>query len=106
MTKVESPASLDRWPDPAGKLVTIILTRCGLRISSALALDFDCLLHDGQGAPYLRYYNTKMKREAAVPIDDPTQPAIRDQQRPRPTPPPPRTHSPLPHPPATTPPNP
>jgi len=81
MTQVESPASLDRWPDPAGKLVTIILTRCGLRISSALALDFDCLLHDGQGAPYLRYYNTKMKREAAVPIDDQTQAAIGDQQR-------------------------
>ncbi len=81
MAQVESPASLDRWPSPAGRLVTVILTRCGLRISSALALDFDCLLHDGQGAPYLRYFNTKMKREAAVPIDEELEADIRAQQR-------------------------
>ena len=81
MTQVESPANLDRWPSPAGSLVTVILTRAGLRISSALALDFDCLLHDGQGAPYLRYFNTKMKREAAVPIDEELEAAIGRQQR-------------------------
>ena len=81
MTQVESPTNLDRWPNPTGRLVTVILTRCGLRISSALALDFDCLLHDGQQAPYLRYFNTKMKREAAVPIDEELQGAIREQQR-------------------------
>ena len=81
MTQIEAPASLNRWPDPAGRLITLILTRCGLRISSALALDFNCLLHDSQGAPYLRYFNTKMRREAAVPIDEELQAAIVDQQR-------------------------
>ena len=81
MAQIEAPASLDRWPNPAGRLITLILTRCGLRISSALALGFDCLLHDGQGAPYLRYFNTKMRREAAVPIDEELEAAIRDQQR-------------------------
>ena len=81
MTQIEAPANLDRWPSPAGRLVTLVLTRCGLRISSALALGFDCLLHDGQGAPYLRYFNTKMRREAAVPIDEELEAAIRDQQR-------------------------
>jgi integrase len=81
MTQVEAPANLDRWPDPAGQLVTLILTRAGLRISSALGLAFDCLLHDDQGAAYLRYFNTKMRREAAVPIDDELQAAIGDQQR-------------------------
>ena len=81
MTQIEAPANLDRWPSPAGRLITLILTRCGLRISSALALDFNCLLHDGQGAPYLRYFNTKMRREAAVPIDEELEAAIRDQQR-------------------------
>ena len=30
----------------------------------------DCIVHDGDGAPYLRYFNHKMKREALVPIDD------------------------------------
>ena len=81
MAQVEAPASLDRWPSPAGRLITLILTRCGLRISSALALGFDCLLRDGQGAPYLRYFNTKMRREAAVPIDEELEAAIGDQQR-------------------------
>jgi site-specific recombinase XerD len=81
MTQIEAPANLDRWPSPAGRLITLILTRCGLRISSALALGFDCLLHDGQGAPYLRYFNTKMRREAAIPIDEELRAAIREQQR-------------------------
>jgi integrase len=81
MTQIEAPANLDRWPNPAGRVITLILTRCGLRISSALALSFDCLLRDGQGAPYLRYFNTKMRREAAVPIDEELEAAIGDQQR-------------------------
>jgi integrase len=81
MAQVEAPANLDRWPSPAGRLITLILTRCGLRISSALALGFDCLLHDGQGAPYLRYFNTKMRRQAAVPIDEELETDIRGQQR-------------------------
>jgi integrase len=81
MTQIESPANLDRWTDPSARLVTLILTRCGLRVSSALSLAFDCVVHDGQGAPYLRYFNTKMKREAAVPIDEELEAAIGEQQR-------------------------
>ena len=80
MAQIESPANLRLWTDHASRLVTLVLIRCGLRISSVLTLDFDCLLHDGQGAPYLRYFNTKMKREAAVPVDEELQAAIRDQQ--------------------------
>jgi integrase len=79
------PSRGTRQPGPLGQpgrwLITLILTRCGLRISSVLALGLDCLLHDGQGAPYLRYFNTKMRREAAVPVDDELEAAIRDQQR-------------------------
>lgn len=81
MAQVEAPDNLDRWPHPEGRLVTIILIRCGLRASDACTLAFDCLLHDGQGAPYLRYLNHKMKREAAVPIDDDLEAEIRAQQR-------------------------
>ncbi|MEG8184613.1 site-specific integrase [Nocardia terpenica] len=81
MAQIESADTLARWPDPAGRLVTLILIHCGLRISSALALEFDCLLHDGQGAPYLRYFNTKMKREAAVPIDEDLEADIAAQQQ-------------------------
>jgi site-specific recombinase XerD len=81
MAQVEQPSNLDRWPNPEGRLVTLILIRCGLRVSSACALPFDCLLHDGHGAPYLRYLNTKMKRQAAVPIDEELEAEIRSQQQ-------------------------
>jgi integrase len=80
MNQIEQPANLDRWPSPEGRLVTIILIHCGLRISDACTLPFDCLLHDGQQAPYLRYRNNKMHREAAVPIDEQLEREIRIQQ--------------------------
>ena len=70
MAQVEQPANLGRLASPACRLITLILIRCGLRISSAAGLAFDCTVTDADGAPYLRYYNTKMKREALVPIDD------------------------------------
>jgi len=80
MAQIEAPTNLDRWPHPDGRLVTLILIRCGLRASDACTLAFDCLVHDGQGAPYLRYLNHKMRREAAVPIDDELETEIRAQQ--------------------------
>jgi integrase len=80
MAQVEQPVNLDRWSSPEGRLLTLILIRCGLRACDGCTLPFDCLLHDGQGAPYLRYYNQKMKREAAVPIDEELQLEIRAQQ--------------------------
>ena len=70
MAQVEAPANLDKWPNPEGRLITIILIRCGLRATDACTLPFDCLLYDGQQAAYLRYFNNKMRREAAVPIDE------------------------------------
>jgi integrase len=81
MTQVESPANLDRWASPEGQLITLILIRCGLRATDACTLAFDCLLHDGQAAPYLRYFNHKMRREAAVPIDEELEAGIRAQQQ-------------------------
>ncbi len=80
MAQVEAPANLDRWTSPEGRLVTMILIRCGLRAADACTLAFGCLLHDGQGAPYLRYFNHKMRREAAVPIDEELEAEIRAQQ--------------------------
>jgi len=81
MGQVEAPANLDRWPHPQGRLLTLILIRCGLRASDGCTLGFDCLVHDGQGAPYLRYLNHKMRREAAVPIDEELEAEIRTQQQ-------------------------
>ncbi|WP_240361739.1 tyrosine-type recombinase/integrase [Streptomyces sp. MBT27] len=81
MTQVEQPANLDQWTDSSARLITLILVRCGLRVSDACTIRFDCLLHDGQRAPYLRYFNNKMSREAAVPIDEEIEAEIRSQQQ-------------------------
>ncbi|MGH3418439.1 MAG: tyrosine-type recombinase/integrase [Streptosporangiaceae bacterium] len=81
MTQVEDPANLDRWDNPAYRLITVILMRCGLRVSDATKLAFDCLACDADGAPYLRYYNHKMRREALVPIDAELHDQIRGQQQ-------------------------
>lgn len=35
MAQVEAPANLDRWPNPEGRLVTLILIQCGLRATDA-----------------------------------------------------------------------
>ena len=84
MAQVEDPANLDRWASPAYRLITVILIRCGLRISSAVTLPSDCVVTDADGAPYLRYHNTKMKREALVPIDEELQPHDRRAAGPQP----------------------
>jgi len=81
MAQVENPASLNLWRDPMRYLITLILIRCGLRISDAVKLPRDCIVHDANTAPYLRYYNHKMKREALVPIDEELHRLITEQQR-------------------------
>ena len=70
MAQVEQPSNLHRWDNPAFRVVTMVLVRCGLRVNDALRLKADCVITDAEGAPYLRYVNHKMKREAFVPIDE------------------------------------
>ena len=70
MAQVEQPSNLHRWDNPAFRVVTMVLVRCGLRVNDALRLKADCVITDAEGAPYLRYVNHKMKREALVPIDE------------------------------------
>jgi integrase len=80
MAQVEDPANLGQWGNPAYRLITLILIRCGLRITDVTAIPADCTVCDAGGAPYLRYYNRKMKREALVPIDDELQSLIAGQR--------------------------
>jgi integrase len=81
MAQVEQASNLDRWDNPAYRLVTLILIRCGLRVSDALKLPFGCVALDAGNAPYLRYHNHKMNREALVPIDEQLQQLIGEQQQ-------------------------
>lgn len=80
MAQVEHADNLDRFNNDAHQLVTLILIRCGLRVSDALRLPRDCVLLDADQAPYLRYFNHKMKREALVPIDEELHRLIADRQ--------------------------
>jgi integrase len=81
MAQLEHPDNLARLADPATRLLTVILLRTGLRVGDGTRLAFDCVLCDAQGAPYLRYWNHKLNREAAVPIDDDLAGQIRTQQQ-------------------------
>lgn len=80
MAQLEAPTAIAAWPDPAGALITLILIRCGLRVGDATRLSYDCLVTDDKGAPYLRYVNHKMNREALVPLDEELHALILAQQ--------------------------
>jgi integrase len=80
MAQVEAVDNLHKWANPSHRLVTLILIRCGLRVTDALRLAHDCIVADAEGAPYLRYFNHKMKRQALVPIDEELHQMVVDQQ--------------------------
>lgn len=81
MAQLDQPENLGKWTSPDSRLLTLILMRCGLRVGDACNLASDCVVRDGDGAPYLRYLNRKMKREALVPLDEEVHAAILDQQQ-------------------------
>jgi len=81
MAQLEHPDTLARMENSAYRLVTIILMRCGLRVTDALRLGFDPVVTDAEGAPYLRYVNHKMKRDALVSIDEEVRLLITGQQQ-------------------------
>jgi integrase len=80
MAQIEDPANLARFTNPAYRLATLTLIRAGLRVTGALSLPRDCVVTDADGAPYLRYDNHKMKRQALVPIDEQLHALIVEQQ--------------------------
>lgn len=69
MAQLERAENLARFPDPRGQLLARILMGTGLRVGDGCRLRLDCIVRDGQGAPYLHYTNHKMRRDAFVPID-------------------------------------
>lgn len=84
MAQLEDAANLDKLTDPRWRLLFplllfALLMETGLRINDALHLPQDCVIHDQHEAPYLRYYNRKMKREALVPISTEMASAITEQ---------------------------
>ena len=80
MAQIEDPQKLDRLQQPH-RLMMQILIRTGLRLADTYRLAIDCLVIDQQNAPYLRYVNHKMSREAILPIDEEVAAAIKHQAR-------------------------
>ena len=81
MTQLEREENLARFTDPAGRLLARILMGTGLRVGDGCKLALDCIVRDGQDAPYLRYVNHKMRRDAFVPVDAMLAEAIEAQQQ-------------------------
>ena len=81
MAQLEREENLARFTDPRGRLLVRILMGTGLRVGDGCQLQLECIVHDGQGAPYLHYTNHKMRREAFVPIDVELAEAITAQQQ-------------------------
>lgn len=80
MSQLEREENLERFGDLGGRLLIRILMATGLRVGDGCKLALDCTVRDGQGAPYLRYRNHKMRRDALVPIALDLAAAIKIQQ--------------------------
>jgi hypothetical protein len=81
MAQLERAENLARFTDPRGRLLARILMGTGLRVGDGCRLRLDCIVRDGQRAPYLHYTNHKMSRDAFVPIDAELAEAINVQQQ-------------------------
>lgn len=80
MRQIEAPENIARLPDLTTRTAVGLLIRTGLRTVDATRLPFDPVVMDAAGAPVLLYYNHKLKRDAALPIDDIVLALIRSQQ--------------------------
>jgi integrase len=80
MRQIEAPENIARLPDLTSRTALSVLIKTGLRILDATRLPFDPVVLDAAGAPVLLYYNHKLKRDAAQPIDDVLLAVIRSQQ--------------------------
>jgi len=80
MRQIEDPENIARLSDPTTRNVVTVLIRTGLRTIDATRLPFDPVVFDAAGSPVLLYYNHKLKREAARPIDDVVLASIRAQE--------------------------
>ena len=68
MAQLEKPDNLARIGEDRIRLLIPLLMQTGLRQKDARLLPPDCVVSDARDAPYLRYFNHKMNREAMVPI--------------------------------------
>jgi integrase len=80
MRQIEAPENITRLPDLTARNAVSLLIKTGLRILDATRLPCDPVVLDAARAPVVLYYNHKLKRDAAQPIDDVLLALIRAQQ--------------------------
>ena len=80
MAQLEHADNLARFKDPRGRLLAADPDEHRAAGRRRLPARVDCIVHDGQGAPYLHYTNHKMRRDAFVPVDTDLAEAITAQQ--------------------------
>jgi integrase len=81
MGQLEQEETFDRLPDLTTRTAVVILIETGLRSVDCLRLPFDPVTTDEAGAPYLRFLNHKLSREAIIPISERLVAQIRAQQQ-------------------------
>lgn len=81
MGQLENPENLDRLPDLTTRTAVVILIETGLRSVDCLRLPYDPITVDQAGAPYLRFFNHKLTREAIIPISQQLLEQLRRQQQ-------------------------
>jgi hypothetical protein len=81
MGQLEPDETLDRLPGLTTRTAVVILIETGLRSVDCLRLQFDPITTDEAGAPYLKFFNHKLSREAIIPISERLVAQIRRQQQ-------------------------
>lgn len=80
MGQIDNEANLARLKDPTMRTFLVLLIETGLRSVDARNLPFDPVTTDQAGAPYLKFRNHKLSREAVIPISQRLLEKIRSQQ--------------------------
>ena len=79
MVRLNQPRSLEPLT-VSERAAVLVLMDCGLRATDTVCLKIDAVMSGSDGAPYLRYWNHKRRREAVVPISDRAAQAIAAQR--------------------------
>ena len=61
--------------------LVIVLKETGMRISELCTLKLDCLLEDGEGDYFIRYYQSKLRKDHSIPLSRETAAVIIKQKK-------------------------
>jgi integrase len=73
-------AKIDLLPEPYMRMV-LILEEGGMRISELCTIKFDCIFQDASGDWWLKYYQSKMKKDHTITISKEIVAVIQEQQQ-------------------------